>query len=304
MILNWPSDKQTRQGACFFVDKKVILLFASVVLIFGLNYVFVGIGLKYSPPIWLAFFRALFGFAGVAISLPIMKIKGFLTTKQKLIALILGLPGSVLFFGLWFLSGRKVLPGLTSVIIYTFPLWIAFLSIPFLGERPKNLRIGAVIFGFLGVALASRIGFEDLGSDAAALAGLAVAGFCFACFTIAFKKFFKGEQLLRANLWQLLGSLLPLIVWATLSSSFQMVTWTFELVVVILWIGILGTAVAFILWMWLLWHYKASSLGAFSFLSVAVALVSSVLINREELNLIQVLGIGAIFVSIYIVSKT
>jgi hypothetical protein len=38
---------------------KVAALFSVVVLVFGLNYIFVNLGLAYSPPIWLAFFRAL-----------------------------------------------------------------------------------------------------------------------------------------------------------------------------------------------------------------------------------------------------
>jgi drug/metabolite transporter (DMT)-like permease len=285
-------------------DLRAAALFTLVVLIFGLNYIFVNLGLAYAPPIWLAFFRAVFGFAGVAILLLAMRTKGYLTTKQKLTALLLGVPGSVLFFGLWFLGGTKVLPGLTSVFIYTFPLWIVFLSIPMLGERPKPLKIGAVLIGFLGVALAAQIGFVNLSPDVVALVELALAGFCFAFLNVAFKKFFKGEELLRANVWQLAGSLLPLLVWAGLSSPFQAIEWNFELVAVILWLGVLGTAVTFVIWFWLLSQYSASSMGAYSFMGVVVALVSSIIIFGEKISVIQTIGVIAIIVSIYLVSKT
>jgi probable blue pigment (indigoidine) exporter len=190
---------------------RVAALFTFLILIFGLNYVFVNVGLSYAPPIWLAFFRALIGFAGAAILLVAMRTKSQLATKQKITALIVGIPGTALFFGLWFLGETKVMPGLTSVAIYTNPLWIVILSIILLKERPKPLKIGAVLLGFLGVALAAQIGFVNLDGDVIALAELAIAAFCFAFLTVMFKKFFKGEALLQANVWQLAGSLVPLL---------------------------------------------------------------------------------------------
>jgi drug/metabolite transporter (DMT)-like permease len=173
-----------------------------------------------------------------------------------------------------------------------------------LGERPKPLKIGAVLIGFLGVALAAQIGFVNLSPDVVALVELALAGFCFAFLNVAFKKFFKGEELLRANVWQLAGSLLPLLVWAGLSSPFQAIEWNFELVAVILWLGVLGTAVTFVIWFWLLSQYSASSMGAYSFMGVVVALVSSIIIFGEKISVIQTIGVIAIIVSIYLVSKT
>jgi drug/metabolite transporter (DMT)-like permease len=200
------------------VNPKVAALFTVVVLVFGLNYIFVNLGLAYSPPIWLAFFRALFGFVGVTIVLFALRTKGKLTLKQKIGALLLGVPGTGLFFGLWFLAGTKVLPGLTSVVIYTYPLWMVVLSVLLLKEQPKPRKIGAVLLGFLGVALAAQIGFVNFSADTVALAELAVAAFCFAFLNVTSKKFFKGEALLQANMWQLVGSLLPLLVWAAFSS--------------------------------------------------------------------------------------
>ncbi len=278
-------------------------MFLFGISIFGLHYLFVWLGLMYSPPIWLAFFRALFGFIGAAVLLLALRVKGALTTKQKLTAMLLGVPGTALFFGLWFSGGTKVLPGLTSVIIYTFPLWMAFLSILVLKEKPKPLKIGGVLLGFFGVALASLAGFSSLSLDAFGLVELAAAGFCFAFLNVAFKKFFKGEKMLHANVWQLAGSLLPLAVWAALSSPFQAIQWTPTLAGVILWIGVLGTAVTFFAWFWLLSRYNASSLGGYSFLSVVVAVVSSVFLFGEQMTPLQAVGTVAILASIYLVSK-
>ncbi len=289
------------------VDAKTLRaagLFTCVVLVFGLNYIFVGFGLEYCSPIWLAFFRALFGFGGVIVLLLALRTQGQLSMRQKLVAFLLGIPGTALFFGLWFSGGTKILPGLTSVVVYTYPLWVVLLSVLMLKEEPRLLKVGGVLLGFLGVALASQLGFADLGSNAPALVELAVSAFCFAFLNVGMKRFFKGQQLLRANVWQLAGALLPLLVWAVLSSPFSAIRWTPEFFGVVLWLGVLGTSVTFFLWFWLLSNYNASSLGAYSFLSVIVALVSSILLFGESVTLIQAVGVVTIIAAIYLVSKS
>jgi drug/metabolite transporter (DMT)-like permease len=283
---------------------RTVLPFALVFLIWGLNYPFVSLGLAYSPPIWLAFFRALLGFFAAAVLLFAMRTAGSLTTRQKIIALLLGVPGSAVFLGFWFMGETLVPPGLTSVLIYTFPLWIMFISIPVLGERPRPLRIGAALLGFFGVALAEQIGLVNMSSDLTALVELAIAGFLFAFLNVGFKRFFKGDELLRANVYQLGGSLLPLVVWAEFASPFQAVRWNPELLAVLLWLGIIGTAVSFVAWFWLLSRHSASSMGAYAFTAVVVALASSFIIFGERVNLIQAAGVLAIMVSIYLVNRT
>jgi drug/metabolite transporter (DMT)-like permease len=67
-----------------------------------------------------------------------------------------------------------------------------------------------------------------------------------------------------------------------------------EFVGVLLWLGVLGTAVNFCIWFWMLAHYNASSLGGYSFLSVAIALVSSILIFGETVSPIQAVGVAVI----------
>jgi len=179
-----------------------------------------------------------------------------------------------------------------------------FISIPVLGERPRPLKIGAALLGFFGVALAEQVGFVNVNLDSVAIIELAIAGFLFACLNVGFKKFFKGEELLRANVYQLGGSLLPLVVWAGLASPFRTIQWNSELLAVLLWLGIVGTAVSFVAWFWLMSRHNASSMGAYAFMAVVVALTSSFIIFGETVNLIQVIGVLAIIVSIYLVSRT
>jgi len=274
-----------------------------VVLAWGLNYPIVTLGLSYSPPIWLAFFRALSAFLAMMLLLRGLGVKAPLSSKQKAIAAMFGIPGSVLFFGFWLLGSTTVSPGVSSVLVMTFPLWILFLSVPILGDRPSPKKVGAALLGFVGTALASNALLQGTGSDALAMVELVAAGFGFGLLNVGMKKFFRGQEMLRANVWQLGASLIPLAVWASFTSPIQSVQWSLGLAFSVFWIGVLGTAVAFVLWFTLLSQYNAASLGSYLFMIVVVALVSSFLAFGEPVDVIQAGGVALIVASIYLVSK-
>ncbi|MDG6995979.1 MAG: DMT family transporter [Nitrososphaerota archaeon] len=286
------------------VSFKTLLAFAAILIIWGLNFIFVGTAVKYSPPVWLSFLRAFSGFGGALILLLAFRTKGNLTFRQKLVAFLLGMPGTGIFFAFWMIGELTVPPGEVSVMIYTFPIWTLFLSIPILGDWPSPLKIGASFLGFAGVALVARIGTETFAGSAIAIALLVTAGFSFALDTVLFKRLFKGEQLVRANVWQLGGASVFLLIWALLSEPIQKIEWTYQLVGSIAWIGVLGTALVYVLWFTLLSRYNAASFAAYAFLVVMVALAASFLIFGERIDALQMVGVVALMISIYLVNKS
>src|SRR5207247_9871903 len=92
-----------------------------------------------------------------------------------------------------------------------------------------------------------------------------VPGFALALDNILFKRLFKDDQLLRANVWQLAGGSAFLIAWASLAEPVSAIHWTLALAGAIFWIGVLGTAIVFVLWFTLLSRYNAASLTAYTF---------------------------------------
>jgi drug/metabolite transporter (DMT)-like permease len=279
-------------------------LFAVAITVWGLNYTFVGEGLTLSPPLWLAFLRVLLGFIVAVPLLYVMRTGGRLTTRQKVTAFLLGIPGTTVFYGLWLVGEQRTPAGLTSVFIYTYPLWALFLSVPILGEHPGATKIGGAFLGFFGVALASQVGFVNVPlSDLGAVAELVAAGFCFALMNVCFKRFYKGDELLRANVWQLFGATVTLGLWAALTTPAGNIKWGLDLLFVLLWLGVLGTSVVYVIFFHLMKRYSASSLTAYFFMVVVVALVSSYIIFGEKVNLLQGIGVIGIIVAIYLVNR-
>ena len=97
-----------------------------------------------------------------------------------------------------------------------------------------------------------------------------------------FKKLYQGDELLRANEWQLLGSIVTLGAWAALTTPFGKIEWGVNLLLVVLWLGVLGTTVVYTIFFYLLNRYNASSLSAYFFMVVVIALVSSYVRGRAS----------------------
>jgi drug/metabolite transporter (DMT)-like permease len=287
------------------VNWRVAGLFAYIITVWGLNYPFVKLGLSLAPPLWLAFLRVLMALVVAVVLLFAMRTEGRLSRRQTVAAFLLGIPGSGLFFGFWTLATTQIEPGLVSVFIYTYPLWTLFLSIPVLGDVPSGKRVGAAFLGFLGVALTSQLGFVRAPlSELGAVAELLAAGFGFALMNVGFKRLFKGEQLIRANVWQLAGAFVTLTLWVPFTTPAGVIKWNLDLLLVLIWLGAIGTAVTFVAFFTLMSRYTASSLTGYLFLVVVVALVSSFFISGETVNSVQAAGVAAIIVAIYLVGQS
>jgi drug/metabolite transporter (DMT)-like permease len=283
---------------------RALTAFAAILVIWGLNYIFVALGLLYSPPLWLAVLRASLGFAGALALLYAFNIKGSLDIRQKVVAFLTGIVGVSFFFGFWLIGETTVPAGETSVFIYTFPIWTLFLSIPVLGDRPSLVKVGAAFLGFAGVGLVAKVGTVNWTDNSVAMILLLVAGFSWALDTVLFKWLFEGEQMLRANVWQLAGGLVFLLAWAFITEPIEAIHWTLELVGAVVWIGLLGTAMVYVLWFTLLSRYNVASFTAYASLVVVVALIGSVLILKETINAMQLGGVFALIASIYLINKT
>jgi drug/metabolite transporter (DMT)-like permease len=116
--------------------------------------------------------------------------------------------------------------------------------------------------------------------------------------TVLFRRRFTGAEVPGANLWQLLGGTLSLsLAGAVLEPhGFEL---TIPLVPIVLWLGVVGTAIAYSIWFWLLDRHGAVRLSAYVFLVPVVALVASVLVFEETIDPIEGVGIVFVLVSLY-----
>jgi probable blue pigment (indigoidine) exporter len=266
----------------------------------GMNYLFVSVGLGYSSALWLALLRSSLGAAATAVLLTPLRRWGRLDGRGRRDAMLLGLPNTTVFFVLWFLAARSVLPGVAAVMIYTFPLWVALLSAPVLGHRLSARHWFSIAVGFLGVALISQVG-AALSSTVPPLAILELLGasVSWALGTVLFQRRFVREEMLEANAFQLFGGSLGVLALTLLLAPTPIPAASPILLGIVLWLGVLGTALAYTVWFHLLGRTRAATLSGYLFLVPVVALTASALLLGERLSVVQVAGVALVLGSIY-----
>ena len=83
----------------------VAAAFAVIIVAWGMNYLFVRVGLGLAAPLWLAFLRSGVGALG-ALGVWLALGRPGLQRREHATAAVLGLLNTSLFFGLWFLAAR------------------------------------------------------------------------------------------------------------------------------------------------------------------------------------------------------
>jgi drug/metabolite transporter (DMT)-like permease len=285
-------------------DRILAVGFVVVASIWGLNYLFVREGLTLAAPLWLALLRAGVGAAGTTIFLLPRAGTRRLDRRGRVDAFLLGLPNTAFFFGLWFLAARQVLPGETAVLVYTFPLWVALLTGPVMGDRLGLAHWAAIGAGFLGVALVSQPWQGGSGSlQLVPVLELLAGAASWATGTVLMQRRFRAPELQEANAYQLLGGTLGLLAFAVAFEPTSVPSPSPVLLADVLWLGLAGTAVAYSIWFYLLGRVPVASLTGFTFLVPLVALAASAVIYHERLDVAQGTGVLLVLAAIYVIGR-
>jgi drug/metabolite transporter (DMT)-like permease len=279
------------------------LLFLVQVGCWGLNYPFVVLGLGSAAPLWLAFLRAGTGLIASAAVVSVVGGWGALDRKGCRDAALLGLLNATAFFGLWFWAAGFVTPGIAAIVIYTFPLWVAVLSLPVLGVRLGPVQWGSVAVGFVGVVLVSGATGGSAPIPLVAAFALGLAAIAWAVGTVLTRRRFHRDQMLEANVYQLMGGTAGLLLAVAVLEPVPLPRASPDLLLSVLWLGVLGTAVAYSIWYFLLGRTVAARLSAYLFLVPVVALAASAAFFGERLSVAQFAGVALVLLSIYGVSR-
>jgi drug/metabolite transporter (DMT)-like permease len=283
----------------------LVLLYAGMILAWGLNFIFVKFGLAASPPLWLAAVRASVGSAGIIVILIAWPSAYRLTSRERRDALLLGIPTTGLFFGLWFSAAVQIPAGESAVLVYTFPMWVVVLSFILLRQKVRWIAWASVVAGFLGVVLIEQPWRgSSAGIPAGAIVELLVAAASWALGTVLLKARIRGPGLRTANGFQLLTGTGALIVGAIVFEPHPVIQVNSDFVLSIVWLGIVGTSLAYVVWFMLLERFPASTVSTWAFLTPVVALVASLLLFHESLDAFQLVGVAAILIGAFAIARS
>jgi drug/metabolite transporter (DMT)-like permease len=266
-------------------------------LIWGYNWVVMKVAVRYSDPFTFAALRHVLGavalFAVVAARRGSLRPTAFWWTAAFgfFQTSLFALPMWALYFG-----GA----GKASVLNYTMPFWLLAISWPVLGERIRGAQWVAVVLALAGfVFVLDPWSLRGLEASLLAVGG----GISWAIASVLFKIIRKRHEieLLSFSAWQgLLGSL-PLIVVA-FAIDRTGPTWNASFLGALFYNIVLGTAVAWLLWLYILHNLPAGTAGLSSLAVPVVGVLAAWIQLGEQPDTFEAVGMGLIVAALAVLT--
>jgi drug/metabolite transporter (DMT)-like permease len=223
-----------------------------------------------------------------------------MTRRDTALLFLLGLTG-VFGLGLFVFTGARLTTSINmSVLLNANPIIICLLA-ALLGERITRRRTLGTVLGLAGcmlvIAQSEAKGGAEVGSVAGDLCG-AGAGLSWAIYTIASRgpaRRYGAQQVTAAAV--VVGTVMLAVAAAAIGIRMRPSLWE---ALVMVYLGVLPTAGAFVMWAEGLRRLDASAVGPFQYIAPIVSAVLGPLLFGERLTLWFLAGAAATAVGIHL----
>ncbi len=261
----------------------VLLLTAVAPCVWGTTYIVTSELLPAERPLLAAALRSLP--AGVVLVVLVRRLpRGSWWWRSGL----LGVLNIGVFFALLFIAAYRLPGGVAATIGAVQPLLVAVLASHWIGEKLTITKVTAGVVGLVGVALLvlqAQARLDALGVVAALGGAIAMA-----CGVVLTKKWGKPDTLLAITSWQLIAGGLFLAPVAFLVEGPPPAALTLPNVIGYLYLGIVGTALAYTLWFRGVHLLPASTTAMLGLLSPLVATLAGWALLGQTLTAGQMIG--------------
>jgi drug/metabolite transporter (DMT)-like permease len=294
-----PSTPATRRSPLV----TIVALF--YILLWSSAFIATKIGVTNSPPLtFLAvrFFSAALLMALLAWASRLPWPRGW--TAWGRLALF-GLLNSALYLGFNYEALRHLSAGMGSIIAATNPLLLTLIAPFVLRERLTWWRGLGLVLGFGGVifVMGARLNEQSQTDTAGGMLAAFLGVVCLIIATLFYKRFPPREHAFVVNAVQLGAAGLALLLPALLSERLQQVridaplVWSFLYLVLVISIG------ASLIWFWLLKRGEASTVSAYYFLTPIAGLALAALLLGEPFGPRDALGLVAVAAGIALINR-
>ena len=246
-------------------------------LVWGYNWVVFKEALRFCGPFTFGALRSLLG--GATLLLMLFAARRSLAPGSFEGVVVLSLLQITGFGGLmgWALVAGGA--GRTAVLAYTMPFWVLLFAWPILGERLRGLQWAAVLLALAGLALM----LPRWGSAGLLGATLPVAAGIVWAIAAVYTKVLQRRapvSLLPFTGWQLLLGGIPLLLIA-LARGEAPIRWTPQFIWGLTYNVLAASALAWVLWLYVLQGLPAGVAGLGTLLTPVVALASAWIVLGE-----------------------
>jgi drug/metabolite transporter (DMT)-like permease len=282
----------------------VVLAFSLLVVFWGSAFAVVKVGLGYSPPVLFAGLRILIG--GLAMVVAALLWGGSPNVGRDWpVFLLLALYNAVLFIGLQTYAILHLPSGSAAVLVYLQPILVGVLAWLILGEPLSTAKIVGLLLGFSGIVAVSMESISG-GANAVSPAGVifgAGSALFWALGTVYFKKYEERISTLWAVAMTFLVGGVVLTALGLVVEGWREVSWTGEFVASLLYSGLVGISLAWVIWFALVRAGEASRVAAYIFAVPLTAVLIGVVFLDEPLGYALLVGAALVVSGIYLVNR-
>jgi len=292
--------KFNKQGQS--MTRKDGLLALLVVVVWGLNFVVIKVGLHNMPPLMLAGLRFLL------VAFPAL----FFVARPKIpFRLLLGYGLTISFgqFAFLFCAINFGMPaGLASLVLQAQAFFTIILGALVFGERLQGKQLVGIALAVVGVLVLAE---ASLNGQHVALLGFLLtlaAAFCWASGNIFNKKIMQLETrpaVMSLVVWSALIPIVPFMVASYLLDGptvmlHSLVTLDLTTILSLIYLAFVATIVGYGIWGALLGRYETWRVAPLSLLVPVVGIASAALLLDEKLGALQLVGALLVMAGLYI----
>lgn len=284
------------------------LVFAALCLIWGSTWLGIKIGLDFLPPFLFAGLR--FATATVVLLMLARLLHARMPRERGawFLMVFLGIFQLTIPYGLVFWGEQYISSGLAAVLYATLPFFVVLFAHLMVNERLTHVRAAGICASFAGLVAIfwSDLSAENVAARAFLLGGLAVVvSTASSAFANVVAKKYAGKIDPSFNI--LVQSAICSIALLGVSQLFEAGTQvSFNLVAVgaVLYLGIFGSALAFVGLYWLLTQTTVTNTSTLAFITPILAVLLGWLVLYEVPDRNMSLGTVLILAGVYLTLKT
>jgi O-acetylserine/cysteine efflux transporter len=284
------------------MTRKDGLLALLVVVVWGLNFVVIKIGLHNMPPLLLA------GLRFVLVAFPALL---FVARPKVPLTLLLGYGLTISFgqFAFLFTAIKFGMPaGLASLVLQAQAFFTIVLGAGVFGERLQAKQVAGITLAIIGVLVLIE---SSLNGQHVPLLGflLTLSGaFCWACGNIFNKKIMQHTSRPAVMSLVVWSALIPIIPFMVASLIFDgpalmlqsLVSIDLTTILSLVYLSLFATIIGYGIWGALMGRYETWRVAPLSLLVPVVGLASAALLLGESMTLLQLAGAVLIMAGLYI----
>jgi drug/metabolite transporter (DMT)-like permease len=277
---------------------RIPIAFILLALIWGSSFLFIRIAVRQITPLDLVTLRVLFGSVGIAIIAGLRRTDLRMPVRALGLLIVIASVNTTIPFLLISWGEVSINSGLAAVLNSTTPIFSLLIAHAYLHDEPiTGPRLGGVVIGFLGVLILLSHSFAGAGIQWGHLAGegaVVLASAFYAIGAVMIRRSLKHVPPITTSTWVLFIATAQCVILSLLFSPIPMGSLHGDTVFAAVWLGLLGSAVAYVLYYFLITNWGASQATWVTYVVPAIGLVLGAMFLSEVITWRVVVGFALI----------